>query len=152
MIGLRSTRILTRDDIEITIPNGVIGNSKIVNEAGGPSQKHRIGLKVGVAYGSDIDHVIATLQQVAAGVDGVSSTPEARVRFRSFGDWALQMELQCWIIRPVDRGRIAHDLHCAVYKAFAENDIVIPVPISDIRLSSNLTTLPDGDAARREPN
>ena len=152
MIGLRSTRILTRDDIEITIPNGVIGNSKIVNEAGGPSQKHRIGLKVGVAYGSDIDHVIATLQQVAAGVDGVSSTPEARVRFRAFGDWSLQLELQCWIIRPVDRGRIAHDLHCAVYKAFAENDIVIPVPTSDIRLSSSSTTLPDGDAARREPN
>ena len=31
-IGLRSTRLLTRDDIEITIPNGIIGNSKIVND------------------------------------------------------------------------------------------------------------------------
>ncbi|MDH3350896.1 MAG: mechanosensitive ion channel family protein, partial [Gammaproteobacteria bacterium] len=33
-IGLRSTRLLTRDDVEITIPNGIIGNSKIINEAG----------------------------------------------------------------------------------------------------------------------
>ena len=33
-IGLRSTRILTRDDIEITVPNGIIGNSTIINEAG----------------------------------------------------------------------------------------------------------------------
>jgi small-conductance mechanosensitive channel len=143
MIGLRSTRILTRDDIEITIPNGVIGNSKIVNEAGGPSPKHRIRLSVGVAYGSDIDHVIATLQEVAASVDGISSTPEPRVRFRQFGDWALNLELHCWIDRPVDRGRISHALHCAVYKAFAEEDIVIPVPTHNVVLSSSSTTLPD---------
>ncbi len=152
MIGLRSTRILTRDDVEITIPNGIIGNSKIVNEAGGPSQKHRIRLNVGVAYGSDIDHVIATLQQVAAGVDGISATPPARVRFRAFGDWSLQLELLCWIGQPVDRGRITHELHCAVYKAFAENDIVIPLPTHDVRLSSSSTTLPDDDVAPREPN
>ena len=150
MIGLRSTRILTRDDIEITIPNGVIGNSKIINEAGGPSQKHRIALKVGVAYGSDIDHVIAILKKVAADIDDISSTPEARVRFRAFGDWALQLELQCWIARPVDRGRVSHELHCAVYKAFAENDIAIPVPTHDIRLTSNSMALPDGGAAHRE--
>jgi MscS family membrane protein len=35
-IGLRSTRLLTRDDVEITIPNGVIANAKIINESGGP--------------------------------------------------------------------------------------------------------------------
>jgi small-conductance mechanosensitive channel len=150
MIGLRSTRILTRDDIEITIPNGLIGNSKIVNEAGGPSPKHRARLNVGVAYGSDIDHVIATLLQVADTVDGISDTPEARVRFREFGDWSLELQLLYWFDRPVDRGRISHDLHCAIYKAFAENDILIPVPTHDIRLTSSLTTLPDDGAAHRE--
>ena len=65
-IGLRSTRILTRDDIEITVPNGVIGNGKIINETGGPSTQHRIRVAVGVAYGSDVDHVIETLENVAA--------------------------------------------------------------------------------------
>ena len=35
-IGLRSTRILTRDDIEVTIPNSIIGNSTIINQSGGP--------------------------------------------------------------------------------------------------------------------
>jgi MscS family membrane protein len=151
-IGLRSTRILTRDDIEVTIPNGLIGNGKIVNEAGGPSQKHRVRLYVGVAYGSDIDQVIAVLKQVASGFDAISDTPEPRVRFRKFGDWSLELELHYWIAQPVDRGRISHELHCAVYKAFAENDIVIPVPTHDIRLSSSSTSLPDDDAAHREPN
>ncbi len=36
-IGMRSTRLLTRDNVEVTVPNAVIGNAKIVNESSGPS-------------------------------------------------------------------------------------------------------------------
>jgi small-conductance mechanosensitive channel len=138
-IGLRSTRILTRDDVEITIPNGIIGNSKIPNEAGGPSQKHRIRVAVGAAYGSDIDHVVATLGQVAADNTEVCSHPAPRVRFRQFGESSLDFELLCWIERPIDRGRIYHDLGCAVYKAFAANHIQIPFPQRDL----HVRTMPD---------
>ncbi len=133
-IGLRSTRILTRDDVEITIPNGIIGNSKIINEAGGPSQKHRIRVAVGVAYGSDIDHVIATLEQEAIDHAEVCETPAPRVRFRRFGESSLDFELLCWIAQPVDRGRLQHELNCAVYKAFAANEIEIPFPQQDLHV------------------
>ena len=54
-IGLRSTRMLTRDDVEITVPNGVIANAKIINESGGPSTRMRVRIIVGAAYGSDVD-------------------------------------------------------------------------------------------------
>ena len=54
-IGIRSTRIMTRDDIEITIPNSVIANSKIINESGGPVEMERVRVNVSVAYGSDIE-------------------------------------------------------------------------------------------------
>jgi MscS family membrane protein len=56
-IGIRSTRILTRDDIQIIIPNAAIGSAKIVNESGGPHPKRRVRVSVGVAYGSDIEKV-----------------------------------------------------------------------------------------------
>ena len=135
-IGLRSTRLMTRDDVEITIPNGVIGNSKIINEAGGPTQKHRIRVAVGVAYGSDIDHVIDVLEKVAADHDEVCPDPAPRVRFRRFGDSSLDFELLCWINQPVDRGRLSHDLHCKVYKAFATSDIEIPFPQRDLHVRS----------------
>jgi small-conductance mechanosensitive channel len=133
-IGLRSTRILTRDDVEITIPNGIIGNSKIINEAGGPSSRHRIRIAVGVAYGSDIDHVIATLAGVAADNSEVCKVPEPRVRFRMFGESSLDFELLCWIEQPVDRGRVTHELNCAVYKAFAVEKITIPFPQRDLHV------------------
>ena len=135
-IGLRSTRLLTRDDVEITIPNGVIGNSKIINEAGGPSQKHRIRVAVGVAYGSDIDKVIETLEQVAADNEEICTDPAPRVRFRRFGDSSLDFELLCWISRPVDRGRLRHELHCNVYKAFERDGIIIPLPQRDLHVRS----------------
>lgn len=133
-IGLRSTRILTRDDVEITIPNGIIGNSKIINEAGGPSEKHRIRISVGVAYGIDIDKVIDVLTSVATKHAEICEDPEPRVRFRNFGDSSLDFELLCWIDRPVDRGRLNHELNCAVYKAFAANQISIPFPQRDLHV------------------
>jgi len=135
-IGLRSTRILTRDDVEITIPNGIIGNAKIINEAGGPSARHRIRTAVGVAYGSDIDKVIETLAGIAGELDEVCNTPEPRVRFRSFGESSLEFELLCWIDRSIDRGRISHELNCAVYKEFQHNGIVIPFPQRDLHVRS----------------
>jgi len=133
-IGLRSTRLLTRDDVEITVPNGVIGNGKIINEAGGPSEKHRIRISVGVAYGSDIDNVIAALEQVAADHTEVCSDPAPRVRFRTFGESSLDFQLLCWIEQPVDRGRINHELNCSVYRAFADSEIEIPFPQHDLHV------------------
>jgi len=133
-IGLRSTRILTRDDVEITVPNGIIGNSKIVNEAGGPSSKHRIRIAVGVAYGSDLDQVIETLAGVAADHAEICKVPEPRVRFRKFGESSLDFELLCWIDQPVNRGRLTHEVNCAVYKAFAREKISIPFPQRDLHV------------------
>ena len=133
-IGLRSTRILTRDDVEITVPNGIIGNSKIINEAGGPSAKHRIRVAVGVAYGTDVDQVIETLEGVASANDEICEIPKPRVRFRKFGDSSLDFELLCWIDQPVDRGRLTHELNCAVYKAFDKEKITIPFPQRDLHV------------------
>lgn len=140
-IGLRSTRILTRDDIEITVPNGILGNSTIINEAGGPPSQHRIRIAVGVAYGSDLDHVIATLQKVAEDNNDILSRPEPRVRFRLFGDSSLNFELLGWIADPANRGRVKHELNCAVYKAFNEHGIEIPFPQRDL----HVRTMPAAD-------
>ncbi len=135
-IGIRSTRLLTRDDIEITVPNSIMGNSKIINEAGGRHEKFRIRVKVGVAYGSDIDKVHEVLLDVANTLSGVCKTPNPRVRFRSFGDSSLDHELLCWVNKPVLRGRILHLLNTAVYKRFLLEGIEIPFPQQDVYVKS----------------
>jgi MscS family membrane protein len=131
-IGLRSTRILTRDDIEITIPNATIANSKIINESGGPSIKQRLRVPVGVAYDSDIDLVRSVLQEVADNNPHVSQEPAPRVRFRSFGDSSLNFELLCWINSPLDRGQALDSLNTAIFKSFRDARVEIPFPKRDV--------------------
>lgn len=140
-LGMRSTRLLTRDDVEITIPNGVIANAKIVNESGGPWVKHRIRVSVGAAYGSDVDEVCKVLEEVATSHPEIVKIPAPRVRMRSLGNSSLDFELLAWIGHPQLRGRIRHDLLMNVYKAFKQHGIEIPFPQTDI----HLRTTPEKD-------
>lgn len=131
-IGIRSTRVLTRDDVEVTIPNSIIGNSKVVNESGGPYEKFRIRVNVGVAYGSDVDKVRAALMSVAEASRDICDTPEPRVRFRAFGASSLDFVLLCWVDNPELRGRVLDTLNTAVYKRFIEEGIEIPYSKHDV--------------------
>ena len=127
-MGLRSTRFLTRDDIEITIPNSVIASSKIVNESGGPEDIERIRITLMVAYGSDIDEVKNLLKSIALNNDNVQNEPEPRVRFREFAESGIKLQLLFWIYKPEKRGRTVDAINTEIYKQFKENQITIPYP------------------------
>jgi small-conductance mechanosensitive channel len=133
-IGIRSTRLLTRDDVEVTVPNSIMGNAKIINESGGRHEKYRLRVKVGVAYGADIDEVHAVLLDVANHHPDVAREPAPRVRFRGFGDSSLDHELLCWVEKPVKRGLVLHLLNTAIYKRFMAEGIEIPFPQRDVHL------------------
>jgi len=127
-IGLRSTRLLTRDDVEITLPNAHIANAKVVNESGGPYEKTRVAISVGVAYGSDIDRVRAVLLEAAKSVEQVVDDPSPRIRFVEMGDSALIFRVQCWIDEPALRGSCIDGMNTAIYKALGKAGLEIPFP------------------------
>ena len=131
-IGLRSTRLLTRDDVEVTVPNSIMGNSKVTNQSGGPHPKFRVRVKIGVAYGTDIDEVEKILMEIADNESLIVKYPEPRVRFREFGVSSLDFELLGWIENPELRGRAIHSLNCVIYKRFNEAEIEIPFTKQDL--------------------
>ena len=131
-MGIRSTRIMTRDDIEITIPNSVIASSKIVNESGGPAEIERVRITLQVAYGSDIDNVKELLKSIAVENSNVMDDPEPRVRFREFADSGLKLQLLFWIYKPEIRGRTVDEVNTEIYKQFAQNNISIPYPTMNV--------------------
>jgi small-conductance mechanosensitive channel len=133
-IGLRSTRLLTRDDEEISIPNGIMGRAKIVNESGGPHVKYRLRVPIGVAYGSDIDQVMACLLKISAEHPNVCRDPEPRIRLRTFGQSSIDFELLVWIAEPALRGLVLHEMNCEIYRSFAREGITIPYPQRDIHI------------------
>lgn len=126
-IGIRSSRIKTRDDILITIPNSIIANTKIINESA-PVPKFRIRVPVSTAYGSDVNRVEEILLKVASNNNNVQPDPEPRVRFRTFGDSSLNFELLCWAKEPSLRGRTIHELNREIYHAFNNENITFPFP------------------------
>ena len=142
-LGIRSTRLLTRDDVEVSIPNAVIGNAKITNESGGPWIKHRIRIAVGVAYGSNTEEVVAVLEQIARDCPGINDNPAPRVRMRAFGVSSLDFELLGWINHPELRGRVKHELLMEIDRRFRQEGIVIPFPQRDVHIRNGT---PDEDS------
>ena len=129
---MRSTRLLTRDDLEINIPNAIIANGKIINESSGRHVKSRTRIAVSVAYGSDLERVKKLLLEVAADEQQICVDPEPRVRFRTFGASGLDLELLVWIDDPEIRGRVIDALNTAVYKCFNQEGIEIPFSKQDL--------------------
>ncbi|MEM7360965.1 MAG: mechanosensitive ion channel family protein [Pseudomonadota bacterium] len=136
-IGIRSTRLLTRDDIEITIPNGVIGNEKVINESGGPYQKMRIRLNLQCAYEDDLEGVTDLLMQIADEEELVCKYPSPRVRVRGFADSGIDIQLMAWIEKPEDRGRTKHILFMKVHEQFKQHGFEIPYPKREITVTNS---------------
>ena len=144
-ISVRSTVIRTRDDILVTVPNATLNSAAIVNEST-PRRKRRIKVPIGVAYGSDIDEVEAILLDIADAEDLVIERPKPRVRFRTFGDSALDFELLCWVSNPALTARATHHLNGAIYRRFQDAGVEIPFPQRDVSLS---VAHPSGDILAR---
>jgi len=132
-VGIRSTKIKTRDDILITIPNSIMSTSKIINQSA-PEPRYRIRIDIGVSYAADLRQVEKVLLEVARSNHGLAEKPEPRVRVRSFGDSAINFQLLVWVQDPRDRGVQTHNLIKMIHIAFKEHGIEIPYPQRDIHL------------------
>jgi MscS family membrane protein len=135
-VGFRSTRIRTRDDVLISIPNSVIANTKMINESA-PISQFRIRVPIGVGYESDLKQVEEALVRIAEQNEAVVSEPAPRVRFRRFGDSSLEFELLCWIDPPELKGQVTHQLNWAIYEEFTRLGIEIPFPQRDIHIRTS---------------
>ena len=135
-LGMRSTRLLTRDDVEISIPNAVMGNAKITNESGGPAIEHRIRVPVSVAYGTLPTRVVEVLEQVAGDNELILGQPPPRVRMRAFAESSLDFELMGWIKYPEQRGLARHNLLMEIDARFREEGIQIPFPHRTVHVIS----------------
>jgi len=145
-IGLRATRILTRDDIEINIPNQIIGNSRVVNETGGPHEKERLQIKIGAAYGADIDLVRKVLLECAKGLRDVCEEPRPHTLFLGFGASSLDFALCVWIYHPGLKEDVVDALNTRIYKAFAAANLEIPFSKHDVYIKSMPAELAESTA------
>jgi len=126
-IGLRSTRIRTRDNRMVIVPNSVISKSLIVNHSY-PDEQYRLQNHVGVAYGTDIEQARNIITDAVKTVDGVLLDRPIEALFLEFGDSALIFRVRWWLGSYVDTRRMFDSVNTAIYQALNDEGIEIPFP------------------------
>jgi small-conductance mechanosensitive channel len=130
-INMRSTQIVTRDNITVIVPNSEFVSGRVVNWSHG-DPRLRLHVGVGVSYASDVAHVTRVLREVAAQVPLVLEKPPPEVRFVRFGDSSLDFELLVWIGSPQHNDDAASGLRYAIRAAFLAEGIEIPFPRREV--------------------
>jgi small-conductance mechanosensitive channel len=129
----RSTRILTRDDDIIYVPNSTMAKGNIVNLTD-PTPEHLCKKRIGLDYSVPPNKVRNVLVDVMAHVEGVIATPPPDVYIIEFDDSAIDYELRYWIIDYDRRARIDAEIMRAVWYRLKREGITIPYPIQEVHL------------------
>jgi small-conductance mechanosensitive channel len=133
-IRSRATVVRTNDDVHLIVPNALLTSETVVNRSyGRPIYRTRV--PVGVAYGADPRAVERALLEAAVRCPGALADPAPAVRFRGFGDSALNFELLCWTDSMLHRpGLFVSDLNFEVHAALKRHRIEIPFPQRDLHI------------------
>ena len=134
-IGLRSTRIRTRDNRMVVVPNSLIGKSLVVNYAY-PNDQYRLEIHVGIAYGTDLEKARSVMVKAVEGVEGVLEDRPVEALFLEFGDSALIFRVRWWLESYVDTRRMFDRVNSAIYKALEKENIKLPFPQMDVHLKT----------------
>lgn len=134
-INIRSTTLVTLDNVTIIVPNSRFIENTITNWSI-HDPRIRVTIPVGVAYGSDTRKVTELLLRVAKENENVLKDPEPSVLFRGFGDSSLNFELLVWLPDPMLRLRVISELNYAIDELFRENNVTIPFPQRDVHIVS----------------
>jgi small-conductance mechanosensitive channel len=134
-INLRSTELLTRDDMMIIVPNSRFVTEKVVNWSHN-FERVRFKVEVGVSYGSDVEDVIKCLQEAMSETKEILNDPIPFVRFIDFGESALKFEMIFWSLEPFWIENVKSDLRRKVYIKLNEKGIIIPFPQRVVHVKS----------------
>lgn len=137
-IRIRATEIETLDNQNVLVPNSELVSGRVTNWVLRDTFG-RVKIKIGVAYGSDVEKVREILESIArthAEVITDGRAPEPRALFMGFGDSSLDFELRIRIPRIERRFQVTSDLNFLIDQAFREAKITIPFPQRDLHVVS----------------
>jgi potassium efflux system protein len=140
-INIRATTILNFDRQEVIVPNRSLITSEVTNWTRGDTI-NRLVIKIGAAYGTDVDLVSRVLQQIAASQPEVLSDPPPQIIFMAHGESSLDFEMRVFIPSPALLVPLRDRLNKAINHEFAEHNIEIPFPQRDLHIKSSDIKLP----------
>jgi small-conductance mechanosensitive channel len=133
-IGLRATTVISRDGVAVIVPNANLITAVVVNHTV-PTRSRRMWVKLGVAYGTDLELVIRLLLELAADEPRIARDPKPEVRHMGFGESAVQIALVVWIDDARDDLVVQSNLNFAIDRAFRANGVVMPFPQREVHIT-----------------
>jgi small-conductance mechanosensitive channel len=134
-IGLRTTRIRTRDNRMVIVPNSIIGSNQVVNYTF-PDPRYRIQTHVGIAYGTDIETVRRIITDAVRTVDDVLPDEPVDALYNEMGDSAMIFRVRWWIESYTDTRGVIDRVHTTLQNALDAAGIESPFPTQTLYLQS----------------
>ncbi len=148
-IRIRATTILDWDNKEVIIPNKNFITERLINWTLSDATTRKT-IKVGVAYGSDVNMTEELLLKIANDCEGVQDEPAPAALFVNFGASSLDFELRVFIRNIRDILPVTHRLHKEIDLRFRENGIEIAFPQQDLHFDDRPIEVKLVDTMTRE--
>jgi small-conductance mechanosensitive channel len=132
-MGIRTTVARSRDDEEIIIPNSTLVQNAVKNFTYQDSL-YRLRAPVGVAYASDMRHVMDILFEAADQLEERSMSKRPLVLMREFGDSSVNFEVSIWTNDPWRAPQIRSKLMEAIWWSLLGSGVTIAFPQTDLHL------------------
>ncbi len=139
-IGIRTSKVETRDKISIVIPNSKLVVDKAINWSHN-AEPTRFQVDIGVAYDSDVELVTNLLLQVAKEHKDVLTHPKPQIQFKDFGNSSLDFSLHFFSKEYLRIVFIRSEIRYQILKLFRENKIEIPYPQQDVWLRNTSSAI-----------
>jgi small-conductance mechanosensitive channel len=132
-IDIRTSKVITRDGTLIVVPNSKLTSDYIINWTNS-TKITRFGIKVRVAYDSNLEKVKEIMHKVAAAHPDVSKNHEIIVRLEDFADYSIVFMVFFWADKSWNVDNLKSDLRFELFKKFNEHGIKIPVPQTESKV------------------
>ncbi len=145
-ISMRSTTVITNDNIAIIVPNSDFISSKVINWSYN-DRSIRFNIPVGVSYKEDPERVRTILQEIADSHEDILKTPKSEVLFSEMADSSLNFTLRVWTDKYISRPSVLKShLYFEIFKRFKEEGIEIPFPQRDLHIKNSEINIRTADS------
>ncbi|MDQ6926408.1 MAG: mechanosensitive ion channel family protein [Candidatus Eremiobacteraeota bacterium] len=131
-ITLRTTRIETRDEGILVIPNKEVTGATLHNFS--LRESTRVRVPVGVSYDTNVDTARPVLLALLADESVVAAEPPPFVAVTALGDSTVTLELVFFVNDPRELAPLRWRLFEAILREFRRREIEIAFPQLDVRV------------------
>lgn len=132
-IGTRTTRIRTRDNRLVIVPNSAIAKDQVINYSF-PDPRYRVQIEVGIDPRSDLKAARQVAIDSVRKVEGVLLEKPIDALFVDFGDSTIIFRIRWWIDSYVDTRRMFDKVNEALLEGFNQAGIKMPNMTYDVNL------------------